>query len=140
MDRSLKTRYPKLFKELDNKKNHLNINKISYGSNQQVYWICSKKHSWLAKPKERTRNKNPKRCTVCRSLDFNYPELIKEWDFKKNKLDPKTTNYGSAVYDRDLFHKPLGHASVYKSIMHAKDRGQNFFSMGVICQKNTILN
>lgn len=95
MDRSLKTRYPKLFKELDNKKNHLNINKISYGSNQQVYWICSKKHSWLAKPKERTRNKNPKRCTVCRSLDFNYPELIKEWDFKKNKLDPKTTNYGS---------------------------------------------
>jgi len=48
------------------------------------------------------------------------------------------TYYGSAVYDRDLFHKPLGHASVYKSMMHAKDRGQSFFSMGVICQKNTI--
>jgi len=32
----------------------------------------------------------------------------------------------------------LGHARVYKSMMHAKDRGQSSFSMGVIYQKNTI--
>jgi len=48
------------------------------------------------------------------------------------------TFYGAGVYNRDLFDKPLGHASVYKSMMRAKDRGQGTFSMGVIHQKNTI--
>jgi len=49
-----------------------------------------------------------------------------------------TTHYGVAVHDRDLFDKPLGHASVYKSVMNAKDRGQEIFSLGIISQKGTV--
>lgn len=49
-----------------------------------------------------------------------------------------TTHYGVAVYDRDLFEKPLGHASVYKSILSAKERGQDIFSLGKIFQKDTV--
>jgi len=49
-----------------------------------------------------------------------------------------TTHYGVAVYDRDLFDKPLGHASVYKSVMSAKDRGQGIFSLGIISQRGTV--
>ena len=89
------SRDAQIAKEFDRSKNSLQIEKITYGSRHKVYWICSKNHSWIAEPKERTRKKNPIRCSVCRSLDFNYPDLIKEWDSKKNKIDPKSTNYGS---------------------------------------------
>ena len=77
----MQTTHPKIAREFDKSKNILNIEEITYGSRQKIYWICPKNHSW--KPKERTRKKNPIRCLVCRSLDFNCPDLIEEWDFKK---------------------------------------------------------
>ncbi len=95
MRQSIQTTHPKVAREFDKSKNILNIEEITYGSRHKIYWICPKNHSWIAEPKERTRKKNPIRCLVCRSLDFNCPDLIEEWDFKKNKIDPKATNYGS---------------------------------------------
>ena len=89
MRQSIQTTHPKIARQFDKSKNSLSIEEITYGSSYKVYWICSKNHSWIATPKERTRKKNQRRCSVCRSLDFNYTDLIKEWDFKKNKIDPK---------------------------------------------------
>jgi|TARA_R110002126_G_scaffold291807_1_gene459766 hypothetical protein len=43
-----------------------------------------------------------------------------------------TTSYAVAVYNRDLFDKPLAHANVYEGMTRAKARGQNIFNLGII--------
>ncbi len=44
----------------------------------------------------------------------------------------QTTSYAVAVYNRDLFDKPLAHANVYKGMLRAKSRGQKNFNLGVM--------
>ena len=43
-----------------------------------------------------------------------------------------TTSYAVAVYNRELFDKPLAHANVYEGMLRAKDRGQSLFNLGII--------
>ncbi len=43
-----------------------------------------------------------------------------------------TTSYAVAVYNRDLFDKPLAHANVYEGMIQAKKREQKVFNLGVI--------
>lgn len=45
------------------------------------------------------------------------------------------TSYAVAVYNRDLFEKPLAHANVYEGMLRAKGRGQRTFNLGVIPQE-----
>ena len=49
---------------------------------------CKNGHKWEQAIANRTKNYPNKKgeCKVCRSLGFNRPDLIKEWDFDKNKL------------------------------------------------------
>ncbi len=42
------------------------------------------------------------------------------------------TTYAVAVYNRELFDKPLAHASVYNGMLRAKSRGQRIFNLGTI--------
>src|SRR5204863_31458 len=71
---------------------------ISYGSNKKVWWICKLNpcgcHKWNAAINSRTNGKTG--CPYCNkggesktciheSLEYTHPELIKEWDFEKNK-------------------------------------------------------
>jgi len=46
-----------------------------------------------------------------------------------------TTSYAVAVYDRDLFDKPLAHANVYEGLLRAKKRGKTIFNLGVMPQE-----
>lgn len=68
---------------------------FSKGSNQVVYWRCKKGHSWSAPIKERVGAKNHKAtgCPYCvgnaaqegyNDFASQYPELLSEWDYKKN--------------------------------------------------------
>ncbi len=60
------------------------------GSNKEVWWRCSKNHSWSKSIKDRVNGSNCPYCTNKRVLaGFNdlatlYPELAKEWDYEKN--------------------------------------------------------
>jgi len=74
---------------------------ITCGSNQYVWWKCSKnpKHEWYADIN--SRNKNG--CPYCRGLyaseDYNLliinPKLCEEWDYEKNKKNPENYTPGS---------------------------------------------
>ena len=83
--------YPKLLKELDNKKNIdiSKIRKLTTGSNVVLWWKCKKGHSFQCQVYERIQKNN---CPYCRGLKVDEtnslqslrPDLIKEWDFGLN--------------------------------------------------------
>jgi len=94
---------PEYLAEWNYNKNKILPDQITFGSNINVWWICSVcKHEWEASPKTRKKQGCPgcasKTVTKNNGLSFNYPELIKEWDFIKNKeIRPDDLTYGSKV-------------------------------------------
>ena len=84
---------------------------LSYGSEKQINWKCTKcGNVWKTKLCSRTGNKTS--CPICAkdlrkqntlitklaskgSLEEEYPQIIKEWDFKKNSLKPNEVTSGS---------------------------------------------
>ena len=97
-----------LLNEWDYSKNEdLTPSEVAYGSNKKRNWICSKGHTWLQSPNARAlRNHN---CPYCSNhmvwsgyndLATLNPELAKEWNYKKNALQPSevTINSGKKVW------------------------------------------
>lgn len=115
---SLASEYPEIASEWDYEKNDpLVPENFAPHANERVYWICSKcGHSWSAAIGDRTgEDKNG--CPVCNrergreksrekivtergSLAETNPELIKEWDYEKNTIEPEkiTAGSGKKVY------------------------------------------
>lgn len=95
-----------LMSEWDWEKNiKLNIypESITCGSHQEVWWKCSKGHSWKAIVSNRARlNRN---CPYCagqkpivgeNDLCTTHPEIIKQWNYKKNgNIKPENYMGGS---------------------------------------------
>lgn len=93
---NFEAKFPKLAKEWDPQKNENRMPKnFSYGSNVKIWWKCPKtnNHSYLMSIANRA---NGQGCPFCagkkvstdNSLAANYPILVEEWDYKKNKLTP----------------------------------------------------
>jgi len=95
-------RFPELAKQW-NPMNKDSIDIVSYASNRNYGWICEKGHKWEASPKDRAIKGNG--CPSCSgrvatpetSLAFRFPELLKEWDYTRNKKDPNDVTYGSGL-------------------------------------------
>ena len=95
--------HPELLKEWDYEKNKINPTDISKKSSVKIWFKCQNGHEFESTPKRRVLSKG---CPVCVretqgvriiqsklkqagiSLAEKFPELLNEWDFSKNKLDP----------------------------------------------------
>lgn len=92
---------PSILNEWNYDKNTISPSEITYGSNKHVWWICSKcQYEWKTSPKQKRKTGCPacagKTATDKNGLFALYPELISEWNFKRNKnIDPYTLTYGS---------------------------------------------
>ena len=82
---------PKISEEWDYQKNTpLKPDMISYGSEIEFWWKCSKGHEWKKSPKH--RNRSPK-CPSCRDtkkrLDLAMPDISARWHpIKNGELKP----------------------------------------------------
>ena len=97
----LETRHPELLKEWDYEKNNKKPDQILPFTNKKYYWICPNGHSYLATPNSRLRGRG---CPICigKQIQIGYndlktlkPELLKEWDYEKNKKGPECYTLGS---------------------------------------------
>lgn len=98
------TLYPNLLKEWDYSKNEEhNPYNIIAGSHIKVWWICKHGHSYKTSIGNRIKGTN---CPYCagqkvlvgfNDLASNYPELINEWDYNKNKFNPNEVSSGSGL-------------------------------------------
>jgi len=91
----LKSLFPEIAKEWDVKKNENKPNEVSPGSNKKAWWLCEKKHSYYSSTYSRTGLKTG--CPYCANQKVGYgndlkslfPEIAKEWDYKKNSSKPE---------------------------------------------------
>lgn len=104
---NLKTKYPELYNQWDFERNE-NIlpETVNFKSTIQIWWKCTDPrifscHRWTNSLKERLKSDgtilecpNCKNKIVCPhyNLKILYPDLIKEWDFIKNNINPETIN------------------------------------------------
>lgn len=93
---SLASRYPEVAKYFDSEKNGITPDKISYGSSKKYFWFDDLGHSYKKSPKSRVKGSA---CPYCTSSNtkllsgFNdlatlFPDVAKDWDYKKNKTSP----------------------------------------------------
>ena len=82
-------------------KNKVNPENVSYGSNTKILWRCQFKHEWTATINNRVNGTD---CPYCSNkitlsgyndLVTTHKELMNEWDYEKNIVDPHTIRYGS---------------------------------------------
>jgi very-short-patch-repair endonuclease len=101
---SLATFAPHLAKEWHPTKNgELKPQKITEGSAKRVWWKCPKglDHEWIAQVKKRTLLNRGcpfcegKKVSVTNCVSTVRPELVKEWDYTKNKIGPEGVVAGS---------------------------------------------
>ena len=81
----------------ENEKNNLDPRKLSLGSGKKAHWICSKGHKWTTSIYHRAIRKT--NCPYCANkqvligyndLQSQHPDLMAEWDYAENIIDPST--------------------------------------------------
>jgi hypothetical protein len=100
--------HPEITEEWDYKKNgKLRPEDFLYNSNTRIWWKCNKKgvcecHSWELPIRDRTAKNSG--CQYCKgkqcphnNLYKTHPKLIKEWDYKKNTIQPDECSKGSHI-------------------------------------------
>lgn len=80
----------------------LNPNTLTFGSNKKAWWVCEKGHECFTPIYKKIKSKGCPYCSnrfvISGENDFatKHPDLMKEWDFKKNTaLNPNNINDGS---------------------------------------------
>lgn len=88
---------PDLLLEWDYDKNSQSPYEYAVSSNKKVYWICSKSeckcHKWFGQISNRASGKECPYCSnqkICQHNSFAtlYPELLREWDYNRNTINP----------------------------------------------------
>lgn len=98
----LETTNPEILEEWDYEKNILKPSDIFSGSNKKVWWKCKIcNHIWESSPNSRINQhtgcpycSNKKILTGFNDLYSQNQELMKEWDFNKNNINPKLISPG----------------------------------------------
>lgn len=112
----------------ENEKRGLDPNKLTLGSGKKASWICSKNHIWDADISHRVgRGSN---CPYCANkkawpgyndLKSQRPDLMSEWDFETNTIDPSTVVVNSNKPAHWIC--PKGHK--YTKIIYKRVAGEN---------------
>lgn len=116
---------PALSAEWGNR-NTLGPHDFTLGSNSVVEWKCHRGHEWTDTISHRTSGRKCPYCSGRRlspenSLEARKPELLSEWDYCENSLDPPEISYGSKLLAGWVCKH--GHKWKAKVYMRTKDGG-----------------
>lgn len=88
------TTHPHLADEWNYKKNiNINPKNITSGSNKKVWWICDKGHEWEDKVNNRRQGSKCPYCLLSKATHDNNltvlrPDLVLDWDYSQNTINP----------------------------------------------------
>lgn len=104
-DNSLAALYPLLAQEWHAEKNGaLSAKDVRPGTDQKVWWLCTRGHCWIAAVCHRTHNSRATGCPYCsgrsateeNNLAVVCPQLLEEWHIERNSpLKPEMFKPGS---------------------------------------------
>ena len=116
-----------LMKQWDYEKNKsLNLDKLTIGSSKKAWWKCEKGHSYDATIKSKAIGNL--KCPICynrrilkgyNDLATTNPELLPEWDYKKNTISPDEITAGAEKMIWWICSK--GHS--YQSLVYNRKKG-----------------
>lgn len=102
-EKSIAKLFPELLVEWDFSKNATIISptEVSKGSNTKVWWICPENHSYEKSIKNKNVSKGFPYCSGKKANRENclktlYPNIAKEWNYKKNLITPLDITPGSS--------------------------------------------
>lgn len=89
--------HPDLCKDWDYDKNNIDPSNISWSYKKVVWWKCNNGHKYKKTVYDKVRSTE---CPHCHSIAFQRPDLMKEWDYKKNNVNPYdiSVSSGKKVY------------------------------------------
>jgi len=130
MKNAIRNVYPKFAEEWHPIRNGiLTAENTTYGSTKDIWWMCKDGHEWVEKPKSRNRKMkdyNKSICQICtgrkakdNNLADKFPELMKEWNYPKNTLNPNITKPYSHKY---AWWKCIKCANEWKAQIHNRTR------------------
>ncbi len=109
------TQYPELAAEWSERNGNIEPYMVNARSTKSVWWRCSRcGNEWLMQVKTRATGGM---CPICaerevkpgiNDLATKYPDLLLEWDYKKNKIDPTKIIFKS--YKRAWWICEFGHS------------------------------
>ena len=120
----LATTHPHLLK-MWSKRNTLSPGEVTAGSHKKVWWVCEKGHEWESLVV--TYAVDGSGCPYCAGkraipgetdLATLRPDLMEEWDFEKNTIDPGQTTIAS--HDKAWWRCSLGHS--WQSVVFSRTR------------------
>lgn len=100
-ENSIEKLHPELLNEWDYDKNIVKPSSIVAGSEKKVWWICPKGHSYEQQVSNHIKGAGCPYCSGLKvisgenDLETMFPEIAKEWDYKKNNIKPSEIKYGS---------------------------------------------
>ena len=102
---SLKDIFPEIAKQWHPTKNgDLTPDMVSKSSSTKYWWICNNGHEFNESVQDRVVRK---KCKLCKTLLFKFPEISKEWHPTKNKKNPEDVYAGTK--QKAWFICPKGH-------------------------------
>jgi predicted nucleic acid-binding Zn-ribbon protein len=121
--------YPEFIKEIDTEKNSFDdLKNITCSSQKKIYWKCSKGHHYIQSASNKTKSKG---CLVCSNKvvlkgyndcetyckNNNKLDVLKDWDYEKNRFLPYELSYGS---QRVVFFKCHVCGNIWKTRLSAR--------------------
>lgn len=132
-----------LVKQLVDVDGALNLSEIKQGSRRKLWWKCDLGHKWLATVHSRLRRGTE--CPACNrsvatetnNLTTANPELMRDWDFEKNRsVLPENLLAGSG---KKVWWKcSQGHSWKTKVNERKRGRGCPYCSNNLVCATNNL--
>ncbi len=123
--------FPELLTEWDFEKNKISPDTLLSNAAKKIWWKCRKnpKHKWQAILYSRTRNKYG--CPYCTgriaddktNITVTHPQLLKEWNYEKNKNEPR--EYKSGSNQKVWWRCDKGEDHVWLSSINNRTNGKN---------------
>lgn len=131
-DNDLVALFPDLAKEFDENRNSVSASEVIPSSTKSYFWLCPLGHSYWASPSKRIEGVG---CSVCsgttmqagiNDLATTHPDLVSQWDFDQNTLQPSEVTAGSSKKVNWIC--PQGHSYLSPIKNRVKGSGCNICS------------
>lgn len=91
-DNNLTLTHPQICIDWDFEKNVKNPASVSWSNKEVVWWKCTEGHTYKKSTYDKVRFPD---CPKCNSIAVKRPDLMIEWDFERNKVNPLEISFSS---------------------------------------------